>query len=216
MIGATFSEEYLEQQRITERQKRLAAHKGRLAAQRAGNSLIAISRMSKGAFLRSGSGAACAAIDERGDAEAQGGGDEATGGGGSGSTAGAARKPKGSLFRAMSRSSSALSVAPAKVSRRPPPAVPGYIECEWLLDEYRRAIAGDVRAIMQKGEEDLMRMARKAIIHSRIIAPGTARAGEQGPGGHVPLSADLAPRGFPGWQREATYNQMPSRRVRRA
>ena len=61
--------------------------------------------------------------------------------------------------------------------------IPGYIQCEWLLQDFRNTVTSDIRQLMRKGEEDLMRMARKVIIHSRVLAPGGLREGEQGPGG---------------------------------
>ena len=125
VIGATFTEEYEEQQRITERQKRLLHHDIQMAE---------------------------AAAEVAGTVTAE--------------DSGVHR----SLLQAYEDSK-----------------IPGYVQCEWLLEDFRQSVAGDVRQLMRKGEEDLMRMSRKVIIHSRILASGEARTGEEGPlGGDDP------------------------------
>merc|ERR1712100_565597 len=60
--------------------------------------------------------------------------------------------------------------------KKPPPDAPmqyntpGVVECEWLLEEYRETVVNDVKAMLNKGEADLMRMSRKCLIHSRVLS----------------------------------------------
>ena len=80
------------------------------------------------------------------------------------------------------------SLASSRSIKAPPPIkapgyVPGAAECEWLLEDYRENCENEMRAMIAKGEDDLMRMARKVIIHSRILSSATAREGEEGPDG---------------------------------
>lgn len=100
--------------------------------------------------------------------------------------------------------------------------VPGYVECEWLLDDYRQMALNDIKAMMQKGEADLMRMARKVIIHSRTMAPGgSAREGEEGPGVVASPSPSTYRQLDTNWNASAGIEQLerevaePNRRVRR-
>lgn len=89
----------------------------------------------------------------------------------------------------------------------------------------------DVQSVMRKSENDLMRMVRKAIIHSRVVAPGgAARDAEVPPGGIAdvlgnsgfsPRSADEAQRFYNHLHRRSSGtsdeygDDGPNRRVRR-
>ena len=41
--------------------------------------------------------------------------------------------------------------------------IPGYLQCEWLLSDFRNATANELKAALLKSESDLLRMSRKAI-----------------------------------------------------
>ena len=73
----------------------------------------------------------------------------------------------GALFRKATHTSAAAQIHDdksvgtfTKVHNKKPP-LPGYVECEWLLEEYRNEVLDDVRMLLRKGENDLMRMARR-------------------------------------------------------
>ena len=78
-----------------------------------------------------------------------------------------------------STSTSAPSSAVTKAFTSKP--VPGYVECEWLLEDFRTTSVNDWKAMAAKSEADLMRMARKVIIHSRVVSQ-VRRDNERGPG----------------------------------
>jgi len=123
VIGATFSEEYQEQQRIAERQRRLNAH----------NLKIGLTKLKTGSFERMKEGT-------------------------------------------MRRINIIRKGVDDSAMKKPPKdapityTTPGLVECEWLLEEYRDTVVNDVKAMLAKGEADLMRMSRKCLIHSRVLS----------------------------------------------
>jgi len=160
VIGATFQEEYEEQQRIAERQRRLVAHAAHMRAKAAEVEADAASIRNAEAVAN--------ATSSRTEAEASLPGRE-------------------SVVRRFCHATRRMRVVSSFVSRssKPPPMstgfVPGSAECEWLLEDYRENCANEIRAMIGKGEDDLTRMARKVIIHSRILSSTAAREGEEGP-----------------------------------
>ena len=178
VIGATFSEEYQEQQRIAERRRRLNAHNLKIGLTKPKTSSLA--RMKESSMRRIN-------IIRKGSDDA------------------ALKKPP--------------KDAPVQYN------TPGVVECEWLLEEYRETVVNDVKAMLAKGEADLMRMSRKCLIHSRVLAVTDE-------GVPVQLGAGAgSSRGFLGLQTseqvDAALNELdeelegkaadeiPSRRVRR-
>jgi hypothetical protein len=123
VIGATFSEEYQEQQRIAERQRRLNAHNLKIGLTKLKTS--SFERMKEGTMRRIN-------IIRKGVDDS------------------AMKKPP--------------KDAPITYT------TPGLVECEWLLEEYRDTVVNDVKAMLAKGEADLMRMSRKCLIHSRVLS----------------------------------------------
>lgn len=121
VIGATFSEEYQEQQRISARQRRLARHNTRMGLAPKKRGLLAVLRRGR---------------------------------------------------RMRDKDGSVVQSAPANAPKTYFTA--GLVECEWLLEEYRDTIFNDVKALMTKGEADLMRMSRTVIIHSRVLSVNDA------------------------------------------
>ena len=67
-----------------------------------------------------------------------------------------------------------LAAGVAEVRPAPAPPmnsipIPGYLQCEWLLSDFRNATANELKAALLKSESDLLRMSRKAIVQSRLL-----------------------------------------------
>jgi len=48
--------------------------------------------------------------------------------------------------------------------------VPGFVQCAWLLSDFRQQVRDQIQAQVRKGEVDLARMSRQVMIHSRVVA----------------------------------------------
>jgi len=48
--------------------------------------------------------------------------------------------------------------------------VPGFVQCAWLLSDFRQQVRDQIQAQVRKGEGDLARMSRQVMMHSRVVA----------------------------------------------
>ena len=190
VISNFFQEEYLEQQRIARRNALLLEHNARVKELRENTTVGSIRsflssptrKLSLSARSNTGLGSdtssssrgssllvPAAAREAASEASAAAG---ACGENGQERFTGAAPSPpKSPLSRQPTlKKQPTRSKQIEKLDLMNPEHVPGLVECEWLLEEYRQEMYEDVRALLRKGENDLMRMARKVIIHSRIVA----------------------------------------------
>ena len=192
LIATHFSEEYLEQQRIADKERRLKEHNAKLEEHK----LKMQQQADEAEEIRnSAAGTLFAKMKKRANSSKLPG-------------SGKMRLKSTTNVMRMAGSLSGQSMRSFAQPKAKP--VPGYVEAEWLLEEYRQASISEVRMTMQKAEGDLMRMARKCIIHSRMFAQ-TDRAGEAGPGGVATLTRQESR-----WdENESSQSQVANRRVRR-
>lgn len=183
VIGATFSDEYMEQERIAQREKRLQQHNEKLgligpAASR-GVVRQLTRRISKRFSARHSSrnSARNSAVAKAGDYSADSDGAASPSASAPAGAPPAAVKPKGT-FAAKLAGRSSSDGAPAVE-----PPLAGMMECEWLIEEFRDACTSDMKGLLAKGEQDLMRMTRKVLIHSRVFGSQQDRSMELPPGG---------------------------------
>lgn len=54
--------------------------------------------------------------------------------------------------------------------------VPGFMQCEWLLEDFRAQVAQHVREHIDRSEADFLRLSRKVVIHSRVCVPDLQQA----------------------------------------
>ena len=195
VISNFFQEEYLEQQRIARRNALLLEHNARVKELRENTtvgsirsflssptrklSLSARSNTGLGSDTSSSSRGSSllvpAAAREAAASEASAAAAGACGENGQERVTGVAPSPpKSPLRQPTLKKQPTRSKQIEKLDLLNPEHVPGLVECEWLLEEYRQEMYEDVRALLRKGENDLMRMARKVIIHSRIVAKADA------------------------------------------
>jgi hypothetical protein len=210
VIGATFSEEYMEQQRIAERERRLNTRNNLNAAanfarsdmiqRKFGGNLLGMARRRRMRPLRNATSpqvAPAAAAKQAAGATAAAAATSSSSSTGSG---GAARPGLLSRMKSSTKDMSAALASSASATGKaalasmaplagtgsdplpvdPDPPIPGCDECEWLLDDFRSSTLNDVNAMLAKAEADLMRMTRKVIIHSRVLSQSN-RTSEQGP-----------------------------------
>ena len=151
VIGATFSEEYEEQNRINEREKRLLRMKAPNQArgsrsQRVLRRLgVLKQRVADGGESGGDGGEERGALGERPVADEE-------------AVSAAAHAEEGHVT---------FGDSAAKADAAP---VPGYQQCEWLLSDYRSSSLNDIKAMMRRNENDLLRMSRRVIIQSRVTA----------------------------------------------
>ena len=165
VIGATFSEEYEEQNRIAERERRLKAmhnwQQGQMKAKRPAKAALTIRRFQSsslpGAENPSGASAEGATSTRQSEASPP----KLDGSG----------SPTGTSPPSIRGPPAAKEGGEGR--RSPPPMnsipIPGYLQCEWLLSDFRNATANELKAALLKSESDLLRMSRKAIVQSRLL-----------------------------------------------
>jgi len=146
VIGSTFSEEFEEQNRIEERERRL-------------RQLHLQERLDNGeppppptSMLGRAKSFASGRLPLGGKSEGASGSDPS-------STANSerlsGRRPSG-VFSPPKRQKSSKSKM-----------VPGFVQSEWLLEDYRASCSQDIKQYILRSETDLLRMTRKAIVQSR-------------------------------------------------
>jgi len=83
------------------------------------------------------------------------------------------RKLSQRISAARFRDSVAPAPAPTSIdpvdARRLAAMPPGFMQCEWLLDDYKDTASNEMKQFILRSEADLLRMTRKVIIQSRVL-----------------------------------------------